>query len=480
MMAPPETRIQRKPERHWAALLAGVGLTAASALAFGFPVPVLISILGVIGLVSAVRFPSYALFLYAVTAVLFFQAPLPSGTGMSVAFASGALFLVATVLHLVVTGLPGRLHSLLPRALLLLATVLLLNGLVNIDWVRSRPHGIATLWALCATTYCVPLVVRHPKSAWKLGTVLVLGAIAISLVAVYESATGQYNPFGLFPSSPEGRAYGLADPNYTAALLVTLLPFLVAHLVCGGSTLAKALAVLGIAFSLVAIEMTASRGGVVGLVVTVLAVLLWVSPKRDREGPERQFSRLRGWIAPRKVLIPVLLLCLGVAVSFAPRLLWERLATLQDWSHPEDVKESRVQLWSDYVERWLESPWWGHGPGYFDPDLVGQSTQFPHNTPLEALLEVGLVGFAPYLLLNGLAFAEAIKARQRFGQRGEYKLSTLSGAVATSLIGFHSTAFFLTSFSHKELWLLVGFAGALHSLSWRMGSASPRSPGLEA
>jgi O-antigen ligase len=471
MMVASETRSQGRLEKYWTTGLVGAGLIAASLLAFRFPFPALICVLAVIGLAVAVRSPSYVLFLYAGTSILFFQASLASGVAISAPFAAGALFVVATVLHVLVTRSPGRLHSFLPGALLVLAIALTFNALAKIEWTRSHPRGLITLWALCAATFCVPQVLRDPKSAWRLGTVLVLGATAISLVGVYESATGQYNLFGFFSGSPEGRAYGLADPNYTAAMLVTLFPFLVAHFVCAGSALARALAVWGIALSLVALAATASRGGMVGLVVTILAILLLVSPKRGTESSDHQFPRIRAWIPRRMVLIPVLAVCFGVAVSFAPGLLWERLSTLQDWSHPEEVQGSRVGLWFDYVERWRESPWWGHGPGYLDPALIGQSTQFPHNTPLEVLVEVGLIGFVPFLLLNGVAFAEALKARKRFGQRGEYRLSTLSGAVAASLIGFHSTAFFLTSFAHKELWLLLGFAAALHSLSWRQDAS---------
>jgi O-antigen ligase len=476
MIVASEMRSRGRPGGYWTTGLVGAGLIAASVLGFKFPIPVLVSVLAVIGLVAAVRFPSYVLFLYAGTSILLLEVPLASGSKISASSAAGALFMVATVLHVLVTGSLGRLHSLLPRALLLLATVVALNALVKAEWIISHPHGTIALWALCASAFCVPQVVRDPGSAWKLGTVLVLGATAISLVALYESATGQYNLFGVFSSYDNGRAYGVADPNYTAALLVTLFPLLVAQFVCAGSPRAGALAVLGIVLSLVAIAMTASRGGIVGLVVTVLAVLLWVFPKRATKSSGHESPRIRAWIPRRIVLVSVLAVCFGVAVCFAPSVFWVRLSTLQDWSHPEEVKESRVELWSDYVEKWRESPWWGYGPGYLESYAVGQSKQVPHNTPVEALVEVGLIGFAPFLLLNGVAFAEALKARKRFAQSGEPKLCTLSGAVAASLIGFHSTAFFLSAFSHKELWLLLGFSAALHSLSWRQNASLTGSP----
>ena len=119
-----------------------------------------------------------------------------------------------------------------------------------------------------------------------------------------------------------------------------------------------------------------------------------------------------------------------------------------------------MRIWADYLGQLQESPWWGHGPGY-----VEEKEELYHNTPLQILFECGVVGFISFAVVNGAAFVETTRARKRFAQQGNHDLTILSGATAASLIGFHSTAFFLTSATHKELWFLIGFAAALHHLS---------------
>ena len=176
-------------------------------------------------------------------------------------------------------------------------------------------------------------------------------------------------------------------------------------------------------------------------------------------------------IRRRAPIIAFLLFCGVLAVATAPQVFWDRVSTLEDWSHPGDMKESRVGLWTDYVQVWLKSPVWGHGPGWLDPTLIGNSTQFPHNTILQLAIEVGLVGLIPYFIVNLVAFVGALRARRLFAGQGNERLSVLSGAVALSLIGFHTTAFFLSSAGHKELWVLIGMAAALHHLA-----TSPEQP----
>jgi O-antigen ligase len=100
---------------------------------------------------------------------------------------------------------------------------------------------------------------------------------------------------------------------------------------------------------------------------------------------------------------------------------------------------------------------------------------YPHNTPLQNLVEVGVLGFAGFLLLNAFALWESLTASRRFALQGTTDMSALSAAVAASLVGFHSTGFFLTSAKHKELWFLIGFAAAL-SYVWRSNRQSNGSP----
>ena len=458
------------PAAQWWSVLAVIVCAAVTMLAFRSPVPTLSFVFGAAALFIGVRFPMGMLLLYAGSLILF-QVPLAGEgeDGIAVPTATGTVFLLSTALYLVTTRSFVRLKSWVPTILLLLAVLFPFCALLNPDWVSAHPRGLLTYEILLVTTFAVAQILHDSKWAWTLGRVLIVAAVLVSMLAVYETWTGHYNPFGLFPTEP-GRAYGLADPNYTAALVVTLLPFLIANFLIRRHVVFGILAALQVALACAAIAMTSSRGGVIGAMTTAVAIIAWVCPKRGTLiGGEEKRSRNAAYPRGRACVVALMLLGLSAAILLAPNILWERLATLEQWSDPTEVHGSRIPLWTIYAEEWLQSPWWGHGPGYLD---TRETTPYAHNTLLQVLLEVGAFGFAGFVLLNCVGFLEALRARRRFARNGEASLSLLSGAVAASLVGFHSTAFFLNSATHKELWLLLGFASALHHMSHSKGIAS--------
>lgn len=176
--------------------------------------PVLVSaaILAAVVLFFGVRFPAWPLLLYAASLFLF-QVPLVAGLFVAVPTAAGALFLTTTVLHMLMTRSSLRLTSPALNTLLWFAVVVLLAGLVNFQWFVSNPRGLVTFWALCTSAVAVGLVLRDERRVWQLVRILIVGTTVVSALAIHESWTGHYNPFGLFPGAEEGRAYALADPK---------------------------------------------------------------------------------------------------------------------------------------------------------------------------------------------------------------------------------------------------------------------------
>jgi O-antigen ligase len=335
----------------------------------------------------------------------------------------------------------------------------------NFEWLAVNPRGLITYLALCATVLASAHVLQDRRWFWKATGVLSAGVAVCSVLTVYESLTGQFNALGLFEGSDE-RAYGLADPNYTAALLVTLLPFVIAQLLRAKSLIARVLFLLQLALAYTAIGMTASRGGILGALLTTAFAVAWMPFTKGRGSHDgRSSARALAWLTQRIALISVLFLGIAAAAAVAPTIFWERLSTLEDWSKPDTVHGSRAPIWEYYMNRWRQSPVWGFGPGYVDPAVGLGREDLPHNTPLQVLVETGICGAMGFLLLNGVALWQALKARKQFSQCGERGLSLISGATAVALVGFHSTAFFLTSATHKELWLLLGLATALYCAS---------------
>jgi O-antigen ligase len=444
-----------RPRARW--ILVFSAFVIGTAMFFSFPVPTLFCLAIPLAIVFGLTFPTWTLFLYAASLFLF-QVPIFTSLPVAIPTAAGLLFIVIAFLHRLILRSSLRLHSILPSLLVMLAIVFLFASLTQPEWTASHPRGIGTYLALCISSIAVGLVMQREETAWVVVKIFVASTNVISAIAVYETWTGHYNTLGLFEGQDE-RAYGLADPNYTAALLVTLAPLLVALFLCGRSLITRAWAALSIALVCLTVAMTASRGGVLGMILTGCATFVFVSSRRRR----RQFGsntneKKRGFSTGRLRVFATLLVGLVVAAWLAPSVVWDRFSSSDNWT--DSRKEARLRIWADYLGQVRESPWWGHGPGY-----VEEKEELYHNTLLQVLFECGAVGLLAFLVVNGVAFVEAVRARTRFAQQGHHDLAILSGATAASFVGFHSTAFFLTSSTHKELWFLIGFAAALHHLS---------------
>jgi O-antigen ligase len=437
--------------------LAGLGLLLATFLTFAFSLPLLVGASVALGVILAIMFPEWALYLYAASLFLF-QVPALEGTTISIPTITGALFLAVACFHRLRNPEKATTGWRILVLIGIISVMYLAAALLNLDWTFAHPRGTCTYMALFAVTLAAAYELRNPARAWRVSWIFCAGSGLVAIEAIYENWTGHYNLVGLFPGQ-EARAYGLADPNYTAAFLVTLLPFMVAHFVRTQHTYVKTLMAALTTLSLVGLAMTASRGGAAGCILVIVAVMLFVPFKKKRaSGGDGSLDGLLRFAWGRAGLLALLLCTTGIAAYLAPQNLWDRLSTMDELS--DTRKEDRLRIWQDYLDRWRESPWVGKGAGFLE-----ERDMEPHNTPLQNLVEVGVLGSVGFLLLNAFAVWEALTASRRFALQGTTDMAALSGAVAAALVGFHSTGFFLTSAKHKELWFLIGFAAALSHVS---------------
>jgi O-antigen ligase len=438
-------------------ILASSALAFVSFLAFVFPAPALIAVAAAMAVLFAIWFPDWALYIYAASLFLF-QVPASGGLTISVPTITAGLFITAACLRRMRSREKTATGSWIPLLLGIISVFYLMLALLNRDWTLSHPQMALTYFALFATTLAAAYELREPLRAWRVSWIFCAVSAAASLEAIYEGWTGHYNVVGLFQSY-DLRSYGLADPNFTAAFLVTMLPFAVAGFVAAQRKPIKVIMVGLIGLTLVGLTMTASRGGILGCLVTLGACFLFLPLKLTTANGDRPLASSLMGTWGRAGLLAVVLTSAGLAAYLAPQNMWDRLSTVEDeFSKPK--RDDRMEIWRDYLERWRESPWVGKGAGYLEERWME-----PHNTPLQNLVEVGILGLAGFLLLNAFAFWESLAASRWFALQGATDLAALSGAVAASLVGFHVTGFFLTSATHKELWFLIGFSAALRHVS---------------
>jgi O-antigen ligase len=433
-------------------MVAGLGLCVLCVLGFGL------------------RFPILTLYIYAAASFLSYI-PLFASVKVGVPTLAGALFLLATGANAGLCVKISRANSSIYGWLLYFVIACFIAALLNPRWFLSNPRGLITFISLALTTIAAAYLLRSQQLMLRVGYILSTGAVMVAALTCYQSLTGAYNSLGLFHSNTD-RAYGIADPNYTAAILVTLFPLLFAQSISAKRLLSRMIIASGLAIVLTGIGMTASRGGFLGMVLTGFVCLFIVSSAEE--------STLKFPAIARRIGFAVLLLCaFAIALTATPDSLWNRLSSLQDRQKVDN--ESRLDLWAVYTQEWLASPVFGHGPGYMDPEALENRINIPHNTPIELLLAIGGFGFLAYAGLSLCAIRELWRARRAFSHAGNSRMRAFASALIAAFIGFHFTALFLNRGDDKKLWFLFGVATAVVALSRRQSlSSAPLVPAAMA
>jgi O-antigen ligase len=442
-----------------------VVLTLLSFAAFRMPVAAGVGAGALIILALGLRFPLITLYVYAATTFLSY---VPLGGAVGVPTATGGIFLLAAGLEASLGNAPPRASlfgqkSQISRWLMLFWIACCVSVLANPREFLSNPRGLITYGGLAITVPAVAFLVRTDHSIVRLSQILTWGAISAAALTCYQSLTGSYNTFGFFHSGPPAeRAYGFADPIYTSATLDTIFPLLFALLITAKRTRVKAALTIALLVTLIAVGMTASRGGFLGLVLSGILCLFMISPTTA--------SWTRTSIVKRLGVTVLLVGVFGVALYVSPENLWERVSTLSD---EEKVgNESRLRVWEDYIKDIKERPWFGYGPGYITPDTEDERTIIQHSTPLEFLTEIGGFGFSAFVGLSLCILYELGRARSQFQLNGDAQMAAIASAMIAGFIAFHFTALFLNRGNDKQLWVLFGMAAAIISLAKRQRTMS--------
>ena len=166
------------------------------------------------------------------------------------------------------------------------------------------------------------------------------------------------------------------------------------------------------------------------------------------------------------LLVGLVLLAIGALAG--PKHLRERFLTM---GNPEDptVKE-RVYMWRSGLTIWREHPVLGVGPGelkrvyerYALPEAVKKRTGHVHNTPLQMLVERGVLGLAAWLWIWVAFFARAIGLLRRLPGDAASERTLVIGSIA-AIVGFLVAGLSEFNFGDSEV---VMVAWAVMALPW--------------
>jgi O-antigen ligase len=208
-------------------------------------------------------------------------------------------------------------------------------------------------------------------------------------------------------------------------------------------------AILGcLAVTLISFLLAASRGGFLGLFCMFLV-------------------QCRKW-SQRFIAIAI---CVVIVVGclLAPSSPLDRL--LKPTASDIESSNIRLQLWSVSGKIFAAHPIFGVGlfnfakymHRYLPPD-VELDFVVPHNTFMEAAVELGIVGLAAFLAVFGLSVRGLAKLRTAAASISNMYFVTLTNALISGLAGFGVAAMFISAKHSKLFWLAVFLSACLPPL----------------
>lgn len=374
------------------------------------------------------------------------------------------------------------LYIILPTVIGVLISIL--KGIVNFDYLNNKKNfWIFVLWLCFIISYFfgpyvnIKSAMRPFDPSWLItviNNIFILYFLAciciddtkkikiLSLIVVFSSIyliywindqylfQGRYGRIG-GPSQPGGGAI-YRDENAFAMFFVTTLPFLY---YLGQSCQNKLIRYgmwLVVPFGWHAIFLTGSRGGLVGLGVTLLVIS----------------------VRSKNKFIAVALVVAALAAYHwqAGSVMKERTQTIVEYRE-ERSAASRLEAWSAAIEMMKSHPFTGVGITSFIPAFPYYSEyrgREAHNTFFQIGAETGVIGAVAYImivfftsktLLQNSSDLSTLKASGLLAEEHSV-LYFINEAVFTSFIGMVICSFFLSLHVYEIFYFLCLMANAIH------------------
>jgi O-antigen ligase len=387
--------------------------------------------------------------------------------------------LIALMVGKVADWVPGLSSIPLVKIAFLLAVISVYGSQGALPPLRMRSSKITR----AALAFLVLAIVSFVFSIYKSATLSISLYILILLLSIMLvlkvtqtlrdveklllgfAAAGVSLSVGLVLNYHGGRAFinGNFDPNDIAYSLDTVLPLVLAlrqRKSRSGWLLMNALAFV----TVLAILLTGSRGGAIGLCAVIVAATA-VPLSRDGSGALRKFS-------VRRTLIRCVILVLTAALAwgYLPADTRQRMATLvnlgSDYNANPTENGSRLLIWQQDIGMvWKRPIGYGLGSAELVNGLTGGQYKTAHNSFVQALVELGALGLLFYVLVLYKTWSELGRvtriAQDASAGEEEQKAALYARALRTALVGNLVAGVFLSQAYSAALWMLVATAATL-------------------
>ena len=207
----------------------------------------------------------------------------------------------------------------------------------------------------------------------------------------------------------------LGNSNITLAMANLFVPLVLLAIRRYKNPLVRVLCGLWILIYVAAVPFSSSRGGWLGLLVSLsLAGIYWA-------WSTRLIARIRRWPRRRLILLVFGLLVVAILGGLLGLKFLVTFATNPTHGNDPFGGSGREVFWANAVKIWQTSPLFGAGPGRFAFDYLKFAPSVPpgywpghaHDIFLEALAEFGLAGLVGLLVVLGGILAWAWRMLKR-------------------------------------------------------------------
>lgn len=297
---------------------------------------------------------------------------------------------------------------------------------------------------------------------------ILLAGLVLASLAVFQQLSGSFDSTfagfartelrNIHDATRGARSEGPVSANYFAMILVVVVPLALHRVLHGAGRAERWVGAFTLVVSLTAIGFTYSRGGVVALAATGVAMLVWV--------PRRRLGWLVGGAAALALVGGLVL----APTQYGQRLaaLTEVFAILQGRVPQDSALRGRLSEASSAALMFAEQPLIGVGYGNYethyhrfarDVALDGRREERQaHSLYLEVVAETGLLGLAAFGALVGYALSSVWVARKAHARAGRWRAAQTATAFGLAFFGYLVGSVFLHMTYPRYFWLLVGIA----------------------
>ncbi|KEF32230.1 O-antigen polymerase family protein [Marinobacter nitratireducens] len=317
-----------------------------------------------------------------------------------------------------------------------------------VSWVpfaKNNFYAFQTARNMFITLVSVFALVASINSEDRLFYFLKFYSILLFIIAIWVLTHGGVGPGGF-----------LQDENDVALVLVTGLPIVFYILIGSEDKVERVLGLVIFVLVVSAVVASASRGGFLGLVSSLL-FMLWSSRKRWRN------------------IALVFFLSISVGGVFVALLPDDYVAEVKSIKNTnEGTANIRFLHWTTAIEIFKDNPVWGVGPNnypwtsgdylhlspYFVEGARFRSGRQAHSLYFTLIPELGVVGISLFFFMTYKYFKRFRKLGRSSTDLSHRKLNILaiSKAMKAAMVGFLVTAAFISVLYYPVYWHLLGLS----------------------